>query len=82
MTLLFAALLIAVQEPAPPPSEAERAAARIVCKRQAKTGTRFKRAICHTRAEWDAIAASAQRNAHEMADRPAIPLYDKQDRSQ
>lgn len=72
MSLLIAAMLAAAQEPAPPPTPAER----VVCKYEARTGTRFKKHICHTRGEWEAMAAAAQRNAHEMADRPRIPLYD------
>lgn len=73
MPLLIAALLAVVQEPPPPPKPADR----IVCRREARTGTRFKSSICHTQAQWDEIAAAAQRNAHEMADRPVIPLTGK-----
>lgn len=69
MSLLIAAMLAAVQEPAPPAP-----ADRIVCKYEARTGTRFKKHICHTRGEWERMAAAAQRDAHEMADRPRIPL--------
>ena len=72
--LLIAALLVGVQEPAPPPTATERAAARVVCRHEARMGTRFKKHVCHTQSEWDTIATAAQRQAHEMADRPAIPL--------
>jgi hypothetical protein len=68
MLLTIATLLAAAQEPPPPE-------ARLVCRYEERTGTRFKSHVCHTRAGWDAIAAAAQRNVHDMADRPAIPLY-------
>ncbi len=72
--ILIAALLAVAQQPPPAPKPGDR----IVCHRQARTGTRFKSSVCHTQAQWEEIAAAAQRNAHEMADRPAVPLYDKQ----
>lgn len=67
-------LLLLAQDPAPKPSAEEVAANRVVCKYEAKTGTRFKKRICHTRAQWDEIAQSAQRKGHEMIDRPTLPL--------
>lgn len=73
MMLTIAAMLAAVQEPPKQPKPEDR----LVCRYDARTGTRFKTRVCHTRGEWDAIAESAQRQAHEMADRPIIPLYDK-----
>lgn len=71
MMLTVAALLIAAQEPprAPKPE------GRIVCRYEARTGTRFKTRVCHSQKELDALSDSAQRKAHEMVDRPIIPLY-------
>ncbi len=39
---------------------------RIVCKAQAKTGTRFAKKICRTTAQWEAIREEARRNLSEM----------------
>jgi hypothetical protein len=71
MILTIAALLAAAQQPPPEPKAEDR----IVCRYEARTGTRFKTRVCHTRRELDAISESAQRKAHEMIDRPVIPLY-------
>lgn len=45
---------------------------RIVCKLQAKTGTRFKSKICRTHLQWEEMRAQNQRDAKEMIDRPVI----------
>ena len=46
--------------------------AKLVCKREAKTGTRFPKKTCHTRAQWDQIAEQNKRDAQEMINRPII----------
>lgn len=71
MFLTIAALLVGVQQPPSPPKPEER----IVCRYEARTGTRFKTRICHSQKELDALSESAQRKAHEMVERPIIPLY-------
>lgn len=71
MVLTIAALLAGAQQPPAPPRPEER----IVCRYEARTGTRFKKRICHSQKELDALSESAQRKAHEMTDRPVIPLY-------
>ncbi|WP_187107720.1 hypothetical protein [Sphingomonas xanthus] len=45
---------------------------RLICKKEAPTGTRFGKRVCHTKAEWDQIRAQSQRDAKEMIDRPKI----------
>lgn len=47
------------------------AADRMICKRQALTGTRFAKKICYTSAQWDA-RAEADRRAIEEATSRAI----------
>jgi hypothetical protein len=39
---------------------------KIVCKRDAETGTRFKKKTCHSVAEWDVIAEENRRAAKEL----------------
>lgn len=43
-----------------------------VCKQQKQTGTRFAKATCRTRAEWDAIAEAARLQAAEAFNKPVI----------
>jgi hypothetical protein len=43
-----------------------------VCKREARTNSRFQTSICHTPAEWKEIEEQARRDAKEMIDRPVI----------
>ena len=45
---------------------------RVICKSEAKTGTRQKTRICMTRAQWDDIREQNQRDLKEMSDRPVI----------
>lgn len=45
---------------------------KMVCKREAKTGTRFPSKICKTRAQWTEIAESAKRTAAEGFNKPSI----------
>lgn len=45
-----------------------------ICKRQAKTGTRFASKICHTRAEWEEITEANKRAAAEAINRPAVNI--------
>ena len=44
----------------------------VVCKYQAKTGTRFKHRDCRTRLQWDQLSVQSQRDAKEMIDLPKI----------
>ena len=44
----------------------------IVCKRQAKTGTRFASKVCHTKAEWAEIAEANKRAAAEDFNKPTV----------
>lgn len=45
---------------------------KVVCKSQAKTGTRFKEKDCRTRAQWEELRVQQQRDAEEMINRPKI----------
>ncbi len=58
---------------ATPETAAKKDEDRIVCKRQAPTGTRFAKKTCRSKKELDAIAESAKRTAREMIDRPSSP---------
>jgi hypothetical protein len=44
----------------------------MVCKRQANTGTRFAKKICHTRAQWEEITEAAKRAAAEDLNKPTV----------
>ena len=44
----------------------------MVCKRQAKTGTRFASKICHTRAQWAEITEANKRAAAEDFNKPTV----------
>jgi hypothetical protein len=57
MLLPILALIAAAQDnttvpPAPPPSASEKK----ICQSETATGSMFSKRVCHTRAEWDAIA--------------------------
>lgn len=47
---------------------------RIVCKRTQQTGTRFKKEICKTVAQWEAMTEQHRRDVSEMVDRPQIEI--------
>lgn len=44
----------------------------VICRTEAKTGTRFRSRDCRTRAQWEAQAEQQMRDAKEMIDRPVI----------
>ena len=46
--------------------------ARQVCKREARTGTRFTSTTCKSAAEWERMREQHMRDAKEMIDRPVI----------
>ena len=65
------ALMLAMQTAASP--EARQADDnRIICKSEAKTGTRQKTRTCYTKAQWDKIREQNQRDVRELIDRPQI----------
>ena len=45
---------------------------KVVCKTDAKTGTRFKTNICKTRLQWEQMREQHLRDAREVIDRPQI----------
>lgn len=51
--------------------ESEKPENKIVCKRDAETGTRFKKKTCHSVAEWDLISEENRRAAKELVG-PAV----------
>jgi hypothetical protein len=44
----------------------------MVCKRQAKTGTRFASKVCHTRSQWAEITEANKRAAAEDFNKPTV----------
>ena len=44
----------------------------VVCKYQAKTGSRFKSKDCKTQLQWEQMRIQQQRDAEEMFNRPTI----------
>jgi len=47
---------------------------RMVCKRTQQTGTRFKKQVCKTAGQWDAIAEQHRRDLSETVDRPQVEI--------
>jgi hypothetical protein len=47
---------------------------RIICKKDAKTGTRFQRRLCATKAQWEKMTEQQKRDYSEMRDRPQIEI--------
>ena len=47
---------------------------RIICKKAPKTGTRFERRLCATKAQWDKMTEQQKRDYSEMRDRPQIEI--------
>ena len=45
-----------------------------ICKRQAKTGTRFASKICYTKAEWEEITEANKRADAEAINRPVVNI--------
>lgn len=45
---------------------------KVICKKQARTGTRFPDKICRTSAQWEEMRAQQQRDAEELINRPKI----------
>lgn len=50
----------------------DKAGDKLICKKEAKTGTRFPTKICHTRAEWDAISEQNKRDFKDALDGPRV----------
>ncbi len=67
----LAAIALSVGAPASLPGETA-APEKLVCKRRARTGTRFMTKTCRTEAQWDAIAEDNRRALKETVDRPQI----------
>lgn len=45
---------------------------KMVCKYQLQTGTRFKKKVCMTAAQWEEMAEQHRSGAKELVDRPQI----------
>lgn len=45
---------------------------KMICKYQAKSGTRFKTKTCRTKAHWDEVSENARRQAAEDFNKPTI----------
>lgn len=45
---------------------------KVLCKKEANTGTRFAEKKCLTKAQWDKIIEQQKREAKEMIDRPLV----------
>lgn len=75
----FAGLLLMAGVPAEPqaqagPAQTVKAEDEMVCKYQARTATRFKKKICHTRARWEEISETAKRQAAQDFNKPTISI--------
>lgn len=69
LALSAAPVPAAGQDAAPP-----RAEDAMVCKYQAKTGTRFRSKICRTRKHWEALAEKSKQEAQEQFNKPTINI--------
>jgi uncharacterized membrane protein len=47
---------------------------KLVCREQAKTGSRFTKRECRTAEQWEAMAEQHRRSGKEMIDRPVVPI--------
>lgn len=47
---------------------------RVVCRREAATGTRFVKRTCRTQREWDEITEKSQQSFREVQNRPMTQL--------
>lgn len=65
------AFILSVQEQVDPESS-KPDDQKVVCKREAKTGTRFPTKICKTRAQWVEITESTKHMAAENFNKPSI----------
>lgn len=62
------AAAIAAPVDAPASRDASDDGDRQICRRVIATGTVMPRRVCHTKAEWDALAAQGQSDARRAAD--------------
>jgi hypothetical protein len=60
------ALPLAPVAAAPPAAERQPAGDRVICKKSAPAGTRFRTETCYTMAEWDKLSETARRDMGEM----------------
>lgn len=73
----FTALLLMVGAPAGPQGQvnpAPKAEDEMICKYQARTATRFKKKICHSKAVWEEISENSKRQAAEDFHKPTISI--------
>jgi hypothetical protein len=54
------------------PEQKSKEGDRIICKRQAPTGTRFAKKTCRSKKELEEIAEQHKRDASEMVNRPVV----------
>jgi hypothetical protein len=60
---------------APPQTDADDA--KLICKNQPRTNTRFRTRICHSKAGWEKITEQAQRSAGESFNRGGRPIDER-----
>jgi hypothetical protein len=74
MKLVMAAILIAAAVPLVAQAQDTQSSSKThkavdpnkrICKDEEETGSRFTKSVCHTRAEWDAMALAANTEAKE-----------------
>jgi hypothetical protein len=64
-------LLLAAVDPAPAPAKPDPDQERVICKNET-IGTRFKKRVCRTKAEWEQITKDSQAAVKEIQERPGI----------
>ncbi len=72
-TIAATVLLLAAADPTPPPApvQPDPDQARVICKSET-VGTRFKKRVCRTKAEWEQITKDSQAAVKEIQERPGI----------
>jgi hypothetical protein len=50
----------------------------LVCKLRIQTGTRFKKKVCRTAGQWEAMSEAHRRGWEEMANRPVMGRNEKE----
>lgn len=73
-TIIFATLALACGGAALAGDKDQRDPNQVICKNQKRTDSRFGTRICHTRAEWVAIAEENKRSYGEQRDRPMVEI--------
>ena len=72
--LALSAIVLSNSAPVAQEPAASKPEEQIICKHQARTGTRFTKKTCRTKAHWEEMAETAKRQAAEDLNKPTINI--------